>query len=313
MSLWLIGAGAMAQEYARVLQGLHLPFEVIGRGADSAAVFEKVTGKQVRTGGLADALNAGKAPEKAIVAVGVEQLAPTTAELIRAGVKRILVEKPAGLDLAEIQSLNRIAEEYKASVLLAYNRRFYGSVQQARQCISEDGGVLSAQFEFTEWSHVIAPLVIGEGVKERWLLANSTHVIDLAFHLIGRPVDWKCWHAGSIDWHPAAARFAGAGVTDQNVMFSYLADWQTPGRWGLELLTTKRRLILRPMEKLQVTPLGTARIDAIEPLDNLDNDYKPGLYRQTKAFFDGDDEYFCRLNEQAQNVEIYSNIARYAL
>jgi len=311
MSIWLIGAGVMAQDYAQVLQGLELPFEVIGRGADSAAEFEKVTGKRVRIGGLADALNASKAPEKAIVAVGVEQLAPTTAELIRAGVKRIMVEKPAGLDLAEIKSLNRIAEENGASVLLAYNRRFYGSVQQARQCIAEDGGVLSAQFEFTEWSHVIAPLVKGAGVKEHWLLGNSTHVIDLAFHLIGRPQDWKCWHAGSIDWHTAAARFAGAGVTDQNVMFSYLADWQAPGRWGVELLTAKRRLILRPMEQLQVTPLGSVKIEALEPLDSLDQDYKPGLYRQTQAFLDDNDHLFCTLPEQVENVRIYSEMAGY--
>ena len=311
MSLWLIGAGGMAQKYAQVLQGLHLPFEVIGRGADSAAKFENATGKSVRTGGLTDALRADKAPAKAIVAVGVEQLAPTTAELIRAGVKRIMVEKPAGLDLVEIESLNRIAEENGASVLLAYNRRFYGSVQQARQYIAEDDGVLSAQFEFTEWSHVIAPLVKGSGVKERWLLGNSSHVIDLAFHLIGRPADWKCWHAGSIDWHPAAARFAGAGITEQNVMFSFLADWQAPGRWGLELLTAKRRLILRPMEQLQVTPLGTVKIEAMPPLDNLDQDYKPGLYRQTQAFLEGNDHLFCTLQEQVENVRIYSKIAGY--
>jgi predicted dehydrogenase len=311
MSLWLIGAGGMAQDYARVLQGLHLCFEVIGRGADSADKFEKATGKSVRIGGLADALLAGRAPEKAIVAVGVEQLAPTTAELIHAGVKRIMVEKPAGLDLAEIESLNRIAEENGASVLLAYNRRFYGSVQQARQYIAEDGGVLSAQFEFTEWSHLIAPSVKGAGVKERWLLGNSSHVIDLAFHLIGRPVDWKCWHAGSIDWHPAAARFAGAGVTEQNVMFSYLADWQAPGRWGVELLTARRRLILRPMEQLQVTPLGTVKIEAMDPLDNLDQDYKPGLYRQTQAFLEGNDQLLCTLPAQVGNARIYSEMAGY--
>ena len=311
MSVWLIGAGGMAQDYARVLQGLHLPFEVIGRGADSADKFEKDTGKQVRIGGLADALRADKAPEKAIVAVGVEQLAPTTAELIRSGVKRIMVEKPAGLDLAEIESLNRIAEENGASVLLAYNRRFYGSVQQARQCIAEDGGILSAQFEFTEWSHEIAPLVKGTGVKENWMLNNSTHVIDLVFHLIGKPVDWKCWHAGSIDWHPAAARFVGAGLTEQNVMFSYLADWQAPGRWGVELLTANRRLILRPMEQLQVMPLGTVKIEAMDPLDNLDQDYKPGLYRQTKAFLEGDDYLFSTLQEQVENVRIYSEMAGY--
>jgi predicted dehydrogenase len=311
MSLWLIGAGAMSQDYARVLKGLGVSFEVIGRGADSAATFKKDTGHVVLAGGLKDALASQKAPSQAIVAVGVEELAPTAAELISAGTKRILIEKPGGLDLAQVESLNRVAEENGASCLLAYNRRFYGSVQQARECILEDGGVLSAHFEFTEWSHVIAPLVKGSGVKEHWLLGNSTHVIDLAFHFIGRPLDWKCWHAGSIDWHPVASRFAGAGLTDQNVMFSYFADWQAPGRWGVELLTAKRRLILRPMEQLQVTPLGSVRIKVVESSDSLDKNYKPGLYRQTQAFLNADDRLFCTLSQQVKNVRIYSKMAGY--
>lgn len=311
MSLWLIGAGGMAEHYARALKGLGVSFEVIGRGKSSADKFEKTIRQQVRRGGLTDALSTGKPPEKAIVAVGVEKLATTASELIRAGVKRIMVEKPAGLNLDEIEKLSQLALEHKASVLPAYNRRFYGSVQQVRECILEDGGVLSAQFEFTEWSHVIAPLTKGAGVKKHWLLANSSHVIDLTFHLIGRPVDWKSWHKGSIDWHPAAARFAGAGITEQDVMFSYQANWQAPGCWSIELLTAKRRLILRPIEQLQIMPLGSINAEAVEFNDSFDQKYKPGLYRQTKAFLEGNDQLFSTLSEQVKNVHIYSKMAGY--
>ena len=48
----------------------------------------------MQTGGLAQALSADKAPDTAIVAVGVEQLAPTTKQLIQSGTRRILLEKP---------------------------------------------------------------------------------------------------------------------------------------------------------------------------------------------------------------------------
>ncbi|MDC1208356.1 Gfo/Idh/MocA family oxidoreductase [Litorivicinus sp.] len=311
MSVWLIGAGEMAQDYARVFHGLRVEFQVIGRGTHSASTFEQATGHSPRTGGLTDALKAEKAPEKAIIAVGIEQLAATTSELIRAGTKRILVEKPAGLNLTEVGRLNQIAEEYGAEVLIAYNRRFYNSVGQARQLIDEDQGVLSAQFEFTEWSHIIKPLVKGAGVKEHWVLGNSTHVIDLAFHLIGKPINWSSWHAGTIEWHPTSARFAGAGITDRGVMFSYLSDWQAPGRWGLELMTAKRRLILRPMERLQVVKLGSVAVESIETMDTLDGDFKPGLYQQTNAFLNGDDALFCSLGEQVGNVSIYSRMAGY--
>lgn len=310
--LWLVGAGPMAKDYAKVLISLGVLFEVIGRGQESAAAFENSVGHPVRTGGLEHALAASIPPKVAVVAVGVEQLAETATSLVQAGTKRILLEKPGGLNVQEIVSLAATVKEHGAEIVLAYNRRFYQSVQAVREGIEQDGGLLSLQFEFTEWSHKIGPLVKGLGVKEHWVLGNSSHVIDLAFHLAGKPADWKCWHRGSTEWHPSAARFTGAGVTDRGVMFSYLSDWQAPGRWGLELFTSKRRFVLRPMEQLQVTALGSVSVDKVDLQDELDLTFKPGLYRQTEAFLSADVSWLCSLDEQVRNAEIYSEIAGYA-
>jgi len=311
MTLWLIGAGTMAIEYARVLKALGQTFSVIGRGDSSAHFFEKQTGHAVKRYGLTNALVNLKAPDMAIVAVGIEQLSRTTISLIEAGTKRILVEKPGGLDISEIYSLYRVAANSNAHVLIGYNRRFYGSVSQARKYIEEDGGVLSANFEFTEWSHLIEPSLVATEIKKRWVLGNSSHVTDLVFHLIGMPTDWKAWHAGSTPWHAASARFAGAGVTEKGVMFSYLSDWQAPGRWGVELLTRKRRLIFRPMEELQVIHLGRVSVEAVDTLNTLDKEFKPGLFQQTSAFLTSDDALFCTLLEQVRNVKVYSLMAGY--
>lgn len=311
MSLWLIGAGLMAQDYAKVLLALDQSFIVVGRSESSALLFEEKIGLAVKRGGLESALQSEQVPGTAIVAVGVEQLASTAIALIKAGTKRILLEKPGALNLAEIDSLDQHASDHGAQVLIAYNRRFYGSVDKVRRYILEDGGVLSAQFEFTEWSHLIAPLKKASGVKEHWVLGNSSHVIDLVFHLIGSPTDWGSWHLGSMEWHPTSARFAGAGITENGILFSYLTDWQAPGRWGIEILTQNRRLILRPMEQLQVMSLGRVESEPIQPLSQLDIDYKPGLYRQTAAFLAGKNELFCTLSEQTRNAYIYSRIAGY--
>lgn len=313
MSLWLIGAGFMAQDYAHVLKALDYPFETIGRGSKSATIFEKNTGLSVHQGGLVHVLSQGKnsPPKQAIVAVGVEQLAATTKTLIQAGTKHILLEKPGGLDLAEISQLQKFAYQFNARVLLAYNRRFYSSVERVREIIHEDGGLLGVQFEFTEWAHKIDPLHKAPGVKEHWLLGNSSHVIDLVFHLCGLPKDWQCWNSGSLSWHPASARFCGAGITQQDIMFSYLSDWQAPGRWGVELLTRQRRLLLRPMEQLQVIMLGSVTMQAVELDDKLDQQFKPGLYKQTKAFLETDDNLFCSLDQQVKNMQIYSKMAGY--
>lgn len=301
----------MGQEYAKVLQALNHDFEVIGRGLKSSEKFEQVIKKQVRRGGLSGSLATYDAPESAIVAVGVESLAVAAAELIRAGVNRILIEKPGGLNVSQLKALQQMAKSHGADVLVAYNRRFYTSTSLVRKMISEDGGAISCIFEFTEWSHKIAPLEKAAGVKEAWLLANSTHVIDLAFHLCGFPHNWCAWHSGALDWHSTAARFCGSGITEKGVLFSYHADWEAPGRWGLEVLTRKRRYILRPMEQLQVVSLGSVKLDNVELDNHWDEEYKPGLFLQTKAFIDKDDTLFCSLDEQLQHCAFYNEIAGY--
>ena len=311
MGLWLIGAGTMAQDYAKVLQNLGQDFEVIGRGAVSAEKFELATGHLVRQGGLSSALATSGAPEQTIVAVGVEGLAKQATELIEAGTRRVLLEKPGGLNTMEIRALQETAAKHQAAVLIAYNRRFYASTSLAMKLIAEDGGATSCTFEFTEWSHVIAPLIKAPGVKEAWFLANSTHVVDLAFHLCGFPKAWQAWRGGSLDWHPSAARFCGSGITQQGVFFSYHADWEAPGRWGVEVLTRKRRFVFRPMEQLQVIPLGSVNMEIVEIHDQLDKAFKPGLYEQTKAFLARDDRLFCTIGEQLRHCAIYDEMAGY--
>jgi predicted dehydrogenase len=311
MSLWLIGAGVMARDYALVLQGLSQEFEVVGRNEASAKKFEEETGHAVRQGGLSGALVNSEAPKQAIIAVGVEHLANVATELIEAGTRQILIEKPGGISSMEIRELLQVEAKHKACVYVAYNRRFYASTTLARKLISEDGGATSCVFEFTEWSHAIAPLVKGPGVKEAWFLANSTHVVDLAFHLCGFPKDWAAWQGGALDWHPAAARFSGSGITELGILFSYHADWDAPGRWGVEVLTRKRRFILRPMEQLQVMEKGSVSVNNLNLDDELDGKFKPGLYRQVQAFLAQDNNLFCTLDEQFQHSVFYDKMAGY--
>ena len=275
----------MALAYAKVLGAMNLAFTVIGRGEASATDFQSKTNASVSTGGLEKFLSGKTAlPEFAIVAVGVEQLAPATQLLLDQGIRRILVEKPAGIDAAEIGALSRKAVERGAEVYLGYNRRFYAATLKAQEIIAEDGGVDSFNFEFTEWGHVIAPLHKAPGVKEAWFLANSTHVVDLAFYLGGKPARMASYTSGSLAWHPQASAFTGAGVSEAGALFCYQANWAAPGRWGVEILTHRHRLILRPMESLHIQEIGSVEIRKCDIEDDLDQQFKPGLYRQVAEF-----------------------------
>lgn len=304
----LIGAGPMAVEYAKVLRALGETPVVVGRGEDSAARFTSGTGLAVHRGGVDEwlASRQGDLPSAAIVACGEKWIGSATRALVEAGVSRVLVEKPGGFDAADIVETARTARRRGAEVRVGYNRRFYASVSEARRMIDEDGGVRSFVFEFTEWAHVIAGLEKEEGVKAEWLLSNSTHVIDLAFHLGGTPERWDAFTAGALPWHPAAAVFAGAGLTRSGALFSYHANWQAPGRWGLEVLTPRRRLIFRPLETLQVQELGQIAATTVDIDAALDQQFKPGLYRQCAAFLNGDTSLVLpAIDEQVGMLRIY--------
>ena len=311
-NIWLIGSGGMAVDYVKVLQGLELEFSIIGRGVQSAKACQESTGCEVVSGGLLGYLATKPAvPTHAIVAVGVEKLHETTLQLLEYGVQNILVEKPAGLNKWEVEAVHLKAQEKNARVCVAYNRRFYASVLKAQEIIVQDGGVTSFNFEFTEWSHVIEKINKADGVLEHWFLANSTHVVDLAFHLGGKPKELCAFTKGSLNWHPAASVFSGAGVSEYGAIFSYQANWESAGRWSVEMLTIKHRLILRPMEKLQIQKRGSVAIEFLECDYALDEAYKPGLFLQTKKFINNDLTGMCSISDQFSIMDKYNCIAGY--
>ncbi len=311
-AVWLVGSGGMSVDYAKVLSALAVPFHAIGRGTTSASEFRAKTGVTVIEGGLAAFLGTRpRLPSAAIVAVGVEALAGAVKSLLEFGVTRILVEKPGALRRAEIVALADLARSRGAQVLVGYNRRFYAATRRAVEMIAEDGGVKSMHFEFTEWGHEIRGLDKPRAVLEAWFLANSTHVVDLAFHLGGKPVEINAHTSGSLDWHPSAAVFAGAGRTDRGAIFSYQANWDAPGRWGVEVLTTSHRLIFRPMETLQVMRSRSVKIEPVAIDDAIDRQFKPGLHLQVSRFLAGRVDGFCTLDEQASKWDLYCRIAGY--
>ena len=311
-SVLLVGAGKMAIEYTRVLQALHVRTTVIGRNAATAQAFQRATGVAAAEGGLQQWLDlrTKPLPPIAFVAVSINQLAATTSALIAAGVRRILVEKPAGVNDAELQHLSTLAQRSGADIRVAYNRRFLASTFAAKNACDADGGLLSMHFEFTEWTSRISQGSHPPEVLSNWMLANSSHVIDLALFLGGSPQQLTSFVSRGLSWHPQASVFSGAGVTDRGALFSYHANWESAGRWGIELRTSKRRLLLCPLEQLQEQKRDSVEITPVEIDDHLDRQFKPGFYLQTKAMLSGSSiELLPTIQEHAErNARVYLQI-----
>jgi len=310
--IWIVGAGPMAAEYIKVLRVLDRQFLVIGRSDASAVSLEAKENVEVIRGGIEKYLQTmPELPDKVIVSTGVEALLGSCKSLIHYGVKSILVEKPGALSSLELKEMAKLSSNSGAKVYVAYNRRFYASVLEAQKIIEQDGGVVSFNFEITEWSHIIENNLKDGAVMQSWFLANTSHVTDLAWYLGGKPKVMKSYQSGSLSWHQAASRFSGAGISESGALFSYFGDWSAPGRWALEISTLASRLIFRPLEQLSIQKIGSVKIESV-PFDNkLDTEFKPGIYKQIDCFLNDEDQILCSLKEQIENARQYEEMAGY--
>lgn len=310
--IWIIGTGIIAQEYSKILFDLGVKFTVIGRSTINVEKFNSFYPSTAIAGGISNYLNQQPSlPEAVIVAADIESLFSISKELIEFGVKKILIEKPGVLNLEDGEKLYKISKENHCDIFIAYNRRFFSSTIKAKEIITNDGGLLSLAFDFTEWSHVVGKLEKPNAVLSKWLIANSSHVVDMSFYLAGFPKEIVCFHRGGVPWHTSASQFTGAGITDDNVVFSYHANWESPGRWGIELMTKKHKIYFRPLETLTIQKIGTVEVEDVFLESELDKTYKPGFFLQTKKFIEGDLGELCSLGRQVEVMSVLNKIGNY--
>lgn len=312
----IVGSGYMATEYAKVLTGLNVAFEIVGRGISNCKKMEKKFSVKVHFGGIEHFLSNNILSEFShiINTVNVNFLNKTTQSLINAGAKKILLEKPGDLTISGLKKISDLSNKNNAEVLIAYNRRFYSSIQNLKKLAKKDGGIISIHFEFTEWIHTINPEDYDSESLAKWIIGNSSHVIDTAFYLIGKPkkINSNISGESKITWHPNASIFYGSGKSEKNIPFTYHANWLSSGRWSIEVMTSKKKYYLKPMEQLFVQKIGSVNVEKLKIKDDYDIKFKPGIYEQTKNFINNKNEIFCSLNQQINNIkEIYNIIGNY--
>ncbi len=278
----LFGSDYMADEYLKVLKHLGCEVVVVGRNAAKAEALAGKYGMRGLGGGAAAlaSIEAGSI-DLTIIASAIESLKELTLASVSAGLKNILLEKPGALDRAELAALGA-AIGRKARVVIAYNRRYYNSVIELKRRIAAEGGPLGCFFDFTDREKDVLTSGKNEKVVSRWGFANSSHVIDTAFYLAGRPVELECRRSGGWAVHPSGTAFAGSGRTER-CLFSYFAAWAGGGRWAVEIATDRGRYKLSPMETLQFCKKDQFAWETIAPADEDDVRFKPGLMKMVGA------------------------------
>ena len=157
-----------------------------------------------------------------IVAVVNAALAEVSADAIRAG-KHVLVEKPAGISVKQIDELISLAKKHGVCVRVGFNHRYHPAFIKARE-IFESGVMGEMMFVRARYGHG------GRiGYDKEWRadpkLSGGGELIDQGIHLI----DLAGWFLGDfkkVDGH-AAAYFWKMPVDDNAFLDLQTAKGQT--------------------------------------------------------------------------------------
>lgn len=261
----IIGAGWMAEQYCQALAQMGIrKVCVASRSKKSARTCCAKFGFRPFHGGYEKCLPDLGTFDLVIVATPVHELKPAAIHAIECGNKNILVEKPASLYSSELFEWAKDSDDRNVRIRIAYNRLVYPNLWKLKELVQSEGGITSCRYTFTELVHTINFDKDRSDVYERWGVANSLHVISMAHDLIGLPKEMQTYQFGKLKWHPSGDRFVGAGVTQENIPFSYHADWSSAGRWGIEIVTPQNAYRLIPLEQLYRCKKGTFSWEPVE-------------------------------------------------
>ncbi|MCR9204820.1 MAG: Gfo/Idh/MocA family oxidoreductase [Halobacteriovoraceae bacterium] len=303
----IIGTGQMGRQYCLALKKLKRDFLVLGNTETSSIKFKEEMNVEVFPGSFAnnESIFEGNEFENVYLVVLENQISNCLEELNkRQSFKKVFIEKPGAANPEELRKLAKRMPEDKFFV--SYNRRFYQSVRKLETLIKEEGGVTSCHFDFTEATDRILSLNIPNERLEHWLFLNSTHVIDLAFYLIGDPRSMTCKNSGEKSWHGTGDHFMGMGESNRGIPFTYNSDWGCPGRWGIELTTSESKYFLKPMEQLHVQRKGTFSVEEIS-LEKTDG-IKEGIFEIVEDASSHQMDRFLSLSDHAEKSNLYELI-----
>lgn len=191
----------------------------------------------------------------------------------------VLLEKPAGYNLSDAESILAASERNGVKAYVALNRRHYGSTRNVLQALNESQG--PRLISVIDQEDPASALAGGrpKEVVDNWVYANSIHIIDY-LRIFGRG------QVASVDrtihWNSEAPLFAAAKISfDSGDVGLYQAIWNAPGPWAVTVNTRANRWELKPLEKAVVQMAGQR---TQQPLcdDPWDTEYKPGLRQQAE-------------------------------
>lgn len=287
-SVILIGTGPMARQYAIALTEMKISdVTVISKNEKETTDFSNSFDFKVLHGGYEKILPTLEPVDLVIIVTPIPKLLDAAKIAIQSGQKNILIEKPGSLYLEKLKVFSKEIAEQK--IRIGYNRLTYPSFHKLKLLSKQEGGIISCTFNLTEWVHRINFERYPSEVYSRWGISNSLHVISMVFELIGMPKTISTYNTGKLNWHPSGSIFVGSGISENNIPFSFHGNWESGGRWGVEIMTRENIYRLTPLEELYVCKKGSVEWNQV-PLDTAFSTVKTGIAEEVATMLNDNKE-----------------------
>jgi predicted dehydrogenase len=278
MRLGLVGYGKIAPKHIEALRAHGAEF--VAAANRSAAGREKAKTEIPRVYESAEELVDREQPDGVVVTASCESIFGIAKALIPTRTP-LLLEKPPGLSLAELDELRSLARTHETSVMVGLNRRHYSVIRRA---LADAAGEITAVW--IDWSEDPVELLargLSTEILRRHIFRNSLHGLDLLAHLAG-PVDDPQISARSLG-DPLRWIMSLQGISTKGTLASFRSTWDAPGRWRVVMTSRGKTYTFAPLESCTVSERGVKTERAIEP-DEADRKFKPGFFDQSRAFLE---------------------------
>lgn len=275
----IIGAGYMAVEHIRAFQDV--------QGVEISGIHSRTRGRAQEVAARFQIPNVCDSIPELHATTGANLVVVAVPELELNGVSRtcfqfpwtILLEKPAGYNLADADAIERAASASRAKAFVALNRRHMASTQ----AVLSDLRNLSGQrfIRVRDQEDPASALAAGQPqtVVDNWMYANSIHIIDY-FLLLGRGRITSV--TPIVPWNHGRSPYVAARVLfESGDIGLYEGIWGGPGPWAVGVSTPEKYWELRPLEQAASQAPKQRRLEIVEG-HSWDTHFKPGLRLQAE-------------------------------
>jgi predicted dehydrogenase len=292
MQIGIVGFGRIAQKHLDVLNALNISVVASVNRSQEKKELAFNAGIPNNYSTIEDMVAHHKL-DGIICCVSFQHIFEVASELIKFKIP-ILLEKPPGLSVHELLTLNQYSKEHKTPVMVGMNRRHYSILNRALEHMGGKDAITSLTLEWSEDPQSLTQRFSSYEINH-FIYANTLHGLDLITYCLGPIKNVHIQRDMTVDSYLQTATLTGLSQSNQSL--SFISSWESPLPWRLTLNTYEHHYLFAPLENCRY--INRQRQWNTLEVSEVDQNYKPGFYAQAEIFIEGCRGYMNNFNQHS--------------